>query len=97
MTWWMKLGALDGAMKNLGPFALWWRNREIGKLETLNKAMGKLWGAKCPDEKNGKLGPWWRNWTIILLGDPLMMQGPKNDDEIGPPDDLMGEIGALDH
>ena len=24
-----KLGALDGAMENLGPFALWWRNGEI--------------------------------------------------------------------
>ena len=37
------LGALDGAMENLGqvlPF-----DDAMGKLETLNKAMGKLWGA----------------------------------------------------
>ena len=26
-----KLGALDGAIENLGPFALWWRNGEIKK------------------------------------------------------------------
>ena len=36
-----------------------------GKLLTLNKAMGKLWGAKWPDVENGKLGPWWHNGTLI--------------------------------
>ena len=39
-----KLGALDGAMENLGPFAIF--NDAMWKLETLDKAMGKLWGAK---------------------------------------------------
>ena len=29
----------------------------MGKLQTLNKAMGKLVGAKLPDEENGKYGP----------------------------------------
>ena len=30
MTWWGNFGALDGAMENLGPFAFWKRNGEIG-------------------------------------------------------------------
>ena len=49
-----KLWAVDGAMETLGPFALWCRNGEI--METLNKVMGKLWGAKWSEE-NGKWAP----------------------------------------
>ena len=90
-----KLGALDDAMENLGPFALWWRN--LGKLETLNKAMGI-----------GSLVTWWEKWEI----GPLMTQWnitlrvlwwrngqirDPSDGEIGAPDDLMGKLGALDH
>ena len=33
-----EIGALDGAVENLGPFALWWCNEAIEN----NKAMGKL-------------------------------------------------------
>ena len=36
-----KLEALDGAIENFGPF-----DDAMGKLETPNKAMGKLWGTK---------------------------------------------------
>ena len=37
----------------------------MGKLQTRNKAMEKLRGAKWPDEENRKLGPWWCNGTLI--------------------------------
>ena len=70
----------------------------VVKLETLNKAMGKLWGAKWPDEENGKLGIWWRIGTLFFLGggvfdvamgklETLAMM------KLGPPDDLMGNWG----
>ena len=93
-----KLGALDGVMENLGPlnFALWWPN---GKLETLNKAMGKLLGAKWPDEENGQLDFRWRNRTLIW--------GPFDDTmgkletlammKLGPFDAMIVKLGALDH
>ena len=61
--------------------------------------MGELWGAKWPDEENGKLGPWWRNGTLI--GGPFDDAMGKLETlammKLGPPDDLMGKLGALDH
>ena len=89
MTWWEKLGAFDDTFENLGPFALWWRNDQ----------------AKWPDEENGKLGPWWRNGTLnpgqfddamgkileISKLETLAMM------KLGPLDDLMGKVEALDH
>ena len=70
------------------------------KLETLNKAMGKLGGAEWSDEENRKLGPWWRNGTLIwgLFDDANYVQiRDPTDDEIGRPDDLIRKLGALDH
>ena len=72
----------------------------MGKLETLNKAMGKLLEAKWPDEENGKFGPWWRNGTLIWgLFDDAMMGKLETLAmmKLGPPDNLMGKLGALDH
>ena len=112
ITWWeirghhfddmmRKLGALGGAIEDLGPFALWWRNfphasafdDAMGKLETLNKQWGTA-GDKWPDVENGKLGPWWRNgglwWCNGQIKTLAMMK-------LGTPDDLMGKLGALDH
>ena len=71
----------------------------MGKLQFLEKAIGKLWGTKWSDEENGKLGPWWRNGTLIW-GALWWRNGQIRDrsgDEIGTPDDLMGIFGALDH
>ena len=50
-----KLGALDGAMENLGPFALF--NDTMWKLETLNKK--KQWG-NCGELNDlmRKMGNW---------------------------------------
>ena len=56
--------------------------------------MGKLWGAKRPDEENGKLGPWWRNGTLIwevLWWCNGQIREPS-DDEIGAPWWPDGEI-----
>ena len=53
--------------------------------------MGKLWGAKWPDEENGKLGPWWRNGTLIW-GALWWRNGQISDDEIGSPWWPDGEI-----
>ena len=59
----------------------------MGKLQTLNKAIGKLGGAKWSDEENGILGPLMTQWNINLralkwrngqITDP-------SDDKIGPP------------
>ena len=83
--------ALDGTMENLGPF-----DDAMGKLETLNKAMGKRGGGpKWPDGGKREIGPlmaqimehlgafWWYNRQIR---DP-------NNGKIGVPDDLMGKLG----
>ena len=63
--------------------------------------MGKLWGAKWPDEENGKLDPWWRDRTLIWGGGFDDGQMGKLETlamtKLGPPDDLMGKLGALDH
>ena len=99
ITWWeirdhhfgdmmSKWGPLMVQWKILGPF-----DDAMGKLETLNKAIGKLFGgAKLPD---GKLGPWWCNGT---LGGPLMMQWANKRDaikgKIGAPWWLNGDIGG---
>ena len=53
----------------------------------LIKQWGKLWGAKWPDEENGKLDPWWRNGTLIwgaLWWRNGQIRDPS-DDEIGAP------------
>ena len=90
------LGALVGAMENLGPFALWWRNGEMGK--PLIKQRGNC------EEFNDlmtKTGNWalMRQWKINL-GSLRWRNGQTrdpSDDKIGVPDDLMGKLGALDH
>ena len=76
-----KLGALDDAMENLGPFAL-------------KKVTGKHWEAKWPDEQNGKLGPWWCNGTLIWgpFDDKMGKLETLCDDEIEAPSSSHGEI-----
>ena len=85
------------AQWKIRPFALF--NDAMWKLETLNKAMGKLWGAKWPDEENGKLGPWWRNGTLFggSFDDTMGKLKTLVMMKLGPPDDLMGELVTLDH
>ena len=92
-----KFGALDGAMENLGPFVLWWCNGEIGS--PFNKTMGKLWGAKWPDEENGKLGPLITQWNINLesFDDAMGKLETLAMVKLGPHDDLMRKLGAPDH
>ena len=91
-----KLEALDGMMEKLRPFALWKK-----KLQTLNKAtLGKLLGAKITWWGKREMGPWWRNGTLIwgvLWWHNRQIRDPSDDEIGGPPDDMMGKLGALDH
>ena len=57
-----KLGALDGAMENFGPF-----HDAMGKLETLDKAMWKLCGGRLNDLME-KLGKWALDGAMEHLG-----------------------------
>ena len=84
MTWWGNKGPLMAQWKIKGPLPF---DDAMEKLQTLNKAMGKLWGTKWPDEENGKLGPRWCNGTLIW-GAFWWRNGQIRD----PSDD---EIGAL--
>ena len=61
------MGALDGAMEIFGPF-----DDAIGKLETLNKVMGKTVGGGVKYLIMGwEIGPLMAQWKIL---GPLMMQ-----------------------
>ena len=97
ITWWeirgqhfddimRKLGILMAHRKIKGPLPF---DDAMRKLESLYKVIGKLWGAKWPNEENRKLGLWWRNGTSIW-GAPLMVHNVQivrdpSDDEIGGP------------
>ena len=91
-----KLGALDGAMENLGPFALF--DDAMWKLETLNKAMGNCGELNDLMRKMG-IGALMRQWNINF-GAFWWHNGQirhPSDDEIGAPWWPDREIGALDH
>ena len=83
-----KFGALDGAMENLGPF-----DDATGKLETLNKAVGKLRGWMTWWRKR-EIGPFMTQWNILGPFDDAM--GKLETLAMGKmaPHDLMGEIGG---
>ena len=93
ITWWDIIGHHFDDMRKWGPF-----DDAMGKLETLNKAMGKLWGGGWGNYLMGKweMGPWWRNGTFAALwwcnG---QIRDPSNG-KMGLLDDLMGKLEALD-
>ena len=99
ITWWeirghrfddimRKLGALDGAMENLGPLALWWRN---GKLQTLKKLRGNFrelndlmrkTGNWAPDDHVNAMEHWFEGPFDDAMGKletlTMMTLGPLN-------------------
>ena len=89
------MGALDGPMENFGPF-----DDAMGKLETLNKAMGKL-GVGRLNDLMGKqeIGPFMAQWNIWGPFDDAMgkLQTRRAMGKLGPSDNLMGKLEALDH
>ena len=91
--WWHdeEMGPLMAQWKIFEPF-----DDAMGKLETLNKIMGKLWGWLITWWEYAKLDPGWGNGTFgALWWCNGQIRDPSNG-KTGPPDDLMGELEALD-
>ena len=93
MTWWGNRGPLMAQWKILGPLMTQWGNWEplikqwgncVGKL---NDLMGKTenWALDGAMEHLGHFGDAIGKLETLAMG------------KMGPPDDLMGKLGALDH
>ena len=79
-------------MENFGLF-----DDAMGKLETLDKAMGKLGGGGRLNDLMGKTGNLTLDGAMAHLGpfgDAMDKLETLTIGKLGPPDDLMGKLGA---
>ena len=110
--WWRnhKLGPLDNVMGNYRS-SFWWHDEEIGgpwwrigNFGPFDDAMGKLERGNCGgrpvNDLMGKTGivPMVEQWNIWgPFGDAMGKLETLAMGKLGPPDDLMGKLRALDH